>query len=280
MVDNAIAAILSQASPNSALVTLATKVNTNSADIAAIQLDITNNIKTKTALIDINTSLSTYMTSATSGFISKSYIQDDTDGYIADHVASATAEMYSKTEVDNMFKDDQGNTINLAALKTSVDSKADTATVTALANTTTTIEGKVQTLENAGFVARTGLGTAVSELFASSGDGQSPDAKASVVALVRERKSSLNLNADDVNINGYLNGGNASFVGDVQADQFVTGAANESGIGVMSTQFDPSTANINKAYFAPDLAQGGAITMWFYQSGEWKRIDLSQIAFT
>ena len=243
-VRNTIVTLIAQASDDNALAALSAKANANSADIAAILLAMTGSSSTA----DIQTRVS----SALSGFLSTADLN------------TAKSEIYSAISA----KDGNDNFISLAALKTAVD--ANTASISAISTNGT---------DTSGFVSRAGLGEAVSELFASSGNGQSEDAKASVVALVRDNKSSLNLSASDVNIDGYLNAGNATFKGNVQANQFITGGDSDSGISVMSGQFDSTRANTNKAYFAYDSAQG-AVTMWFYQNGTWKCIDLGSSTYT
>lgn len=243
-VRNTIVTLLAQAENDNALAALAAKADANSADIAALLLGMTGSSSTA----DIQTRVS----SALSGFLSTADLN------------SAKSEIYSAISA----KDANDNFISLAALKTAVDNN--TASISAISTNGT---------DTSGFVSRAGLGEAVSELFASSGNGQSADAKASVVALVRDNKSQLQLSAEDVNINGYLTGGNATFRGDVHANSFITGEDDESGISVMSGQFDSTRANTNKAYFAYDSAQG-AVTMWFYQSGTWKCIDLSETVYT
>lgn len=172
--------MIAQASDDNALAALSAKANANSADIAAILLAMTGSSSTA----DIQTRVS----SALSGFLSTADLN------------TAKSEIYSAISA----KDANDNFISLAALKTAVD--ANTASISAIST---------NGADTSGFVSRAGLGEAVSELFASSGNGQSEDAKASVVALVRDNKSSLNLSASDVNIDGYLNAGNATFKGNV-----------------------------------------------------------------
>jgi hypothetical protein len=159
-------------------------------------------------------------------------------------IASAKSEVYSAIGA----KDDNGNFISIAALKTYAE--ANRSSISAIANSGN---------NTSGFITESNLGSAVAQIFASSGSGQDATAKANVVALVRDNKSSLNLSANDVNItandinlDGYLTGGSASFKGDVEATSFTTGGVDEVGIGVMSGEFNELLANTNKAYFAYD----------------------------
>lgn len=245
-VGNAISTMLAQASGDNALATLAAKADTNSDNIAALVLGMTGS----TSTTNLSTSVSTALNNLTSGLASSS------------DVNSAKSEIYSAISA----KDSNDNFISLAALKTQAD--ADHATVSLLS------QNQVNT---SGFVAKSELGSAVASLFASTGDAQNPTAKANVVAVVKDNKSALNLTAQDVNINGYLNGGSASFKGNIQASSFVTGNDNEVGIAVMAGEFNDSIANTHKVYFAYDSTQGAA-TMWFYQNNEWKRINLADSA--
>ena len=182
---------------------------------------------------------------------------------ISNNLDSAKTEIYTAIGA----KDNNDNFISLASLKTQSDS--DHSSISGI----TTRVGTLETNQS-GFVANSNLDSAVAQMFASSGNGQNSDAKANIVALVKDRKSQLELNATDVNINGYLSAGGATFKGDVQATSFTTGGENEIGIGVMSGEFNELLANTNKAYFAYDSTQGG-ITMWYYQNNEWKRLDLT-----
>ena len=245
-VGNAISTMLAQASGDNALATLAAKADTNSDNIAALVLGMTGS----TSTTNLSTSVSTALNNLTSGLASSS------------DITSAKAEIYSAIDA----KDSNENFISLADLKTQAD--ADHATVTALAS---------NGVDTSGFLAKSELGSAVASLFASTGDAQNPTAKANVVAVVRDNKSALNLSAQDVNITGYLNGGSATFKGDVQASSFVTGDDTEVGIAVMAGEFNDSIANTHKVYFAYDSEQGAA-TMWFYQNNEWKRINLADSA--
>lgn len=244
-VGNAVSTMLAQASGDNALATLAAKADANSDNIAALVLGMTGS----TSTTNLSTSVSTALNNLTSGLASSSDIN------------SAKSEIYSAISA----KDSSDNFISLAALKTQSD--ADHATVSLLSQ---------NQVDTSGFVAKTELGTAVASLFASTGDAQNPTAKANVVAVVKDNKSALNLTAQDVNINGYLTAGSATFKGDVEATSFTTGASNASGITVLSGAFDPSdpSANTHKAYFAYDPEQGG-ITMWFYCDNVWKRLDLN-----
>ena len=244
-VGNTIATMLAQSSSDNALAALSAKADANSDDIAAIVLGMTGSSSTA----NISTSVSTALNNLTSGLASSS------------DITSAKSEIYSAISA----KDTNDNFISLAALKTQSD--ADHASVSALATNKADV---------AGVVAKSELGTAVASLFASTGDAQNPTAKANVVAVVKDNKSSLQLTAQDVNIDGYLTAGNATFKGDVEATSFTTGSSSETGITVLSGEFDPTdpTVNTHKAYFAYDSEQGG-ITMWFYCNDVWKRIDLS-----
>jgi hypothetical protein len=244
-VGNTIATMLAQSSSDNALAALSAKADTNSDDIAAIVLGMTGSSSTA----NLSTSVSTALNNLTSGLASSSDIN------------SAKSEIYSAISA----KDSNDNFISLAALKTQSD--ADHATVTALAS---------NGVDTSGFLAKSELGSAVASLFASTGDAQNPTAKANVVAVVKDNKSALQLSAQDVNIDGYLTAGNATFKGDVEATSFTTGGSNDYGITVLSGQFDPTdpTVNTHKAYFAYDSEQGG-VTMWFYCNNAWKRIDLA-----
>lgn len=245
-VGDAVSTMLAQASTDNALAALSAKADTNSDNISALILGMTGS----TSTVNLSTNVSTALNNLTSGFASTS------------DITSAKSEIYSAISA----KDSNDNFISLAALKTQSD--ADHASVSALATNKADVSG---------VVAKSELGTAVASLFASTGDAQNPTAKANVVAVVRDNKSSLNLTAQDVNINGYLNGGSASFKGDIQASSFVTGNNDEVGIAVMAGEFNDSIANTHKVYFAYDSTQGAA-TMWFYQNNEWKRINLADSA--
>lgn len=248
-VGDVISAMLLQSSKDNGLASLASRMDDNESHISSLILGITGNTST--------TDLTASVSNAISGITSTANNNADAK------IATAKSEIYSAISA----KDDSNEFISLSALKTQADE--DHATLQLISQTSQ--GGQVDT---SGFVTRTDLGTAVAELFASSGTNSSTTAKASVVALVKDNKSSLELTAQDVNINGYLTAGNATFKGDVEATSFTTGAANEVGIGVMSGEFDPVLANTNKAYFAYDSTQGG-VTMWFYQGDAWKRIDLA-----
>jgi hypothetical protein len=189
-----------------------------------------------TATADISTSIGNVM----SGFTSSADVTN--------RINTATAGIYSAIGA----KDGNGNFISLAALKTYAEENR--SAISAITNTGD---------NTAGFITESTLGSAVAQLFASSGNGQDSTAKANVIALVKDNKSSLNLSADDVNISGYLNAGNAKFKGDVQANVFQTGNDSEYGICVTKSTFNESTANKRKAYFGYDSEQGG-VTMWFY----------------
>lgn len=242
-VNDTISTMLLQSSDNNALASLAAKADANSDNISAILLGITGSDSTA----DIRTSIGT----ALSGFISES------------DITAAKSEIYSAIGA----KDNSDNFISLAAVKTTADSNA--ATLDAITN-----HGN----NTSGFITQSNLDDAVAELFAAQGNPNNYDAKASVVAYVKDNKSKLELNADDVNINGYLNGGQASFKGDVQANTFITGQNDETGIAVMSGNFSPANANTNKAYFAYDQQQG-AINLWFYQNNTWKSLDLTATSY-
>ena len=252
-VGDTIANMLLQSSSDNALAALSAKANANSDNISALILGMTGS----TSTANLSTNVSTALNNLTSGLISSADAGTAIDGA----VATAKSEIYSAISA----KDSNDNFISLAALKTQAD--ADHATVSLLSQ---------NQVDTSGFVAKTELGTAVASLFASTGDAQNPTAKANVVAVVKDNKSALNLSAQDVNIDGYLTGGSASFKGDVEATSFTTGASNTNGITVLSGAFDPSDPSMNthKAYFAYDPEQGG-ITMWFYCDDVWKRLDLN-----
>jgi hypothetical protein len=252
-VGDAVSTMLAQASTDNALAALSAKADTNSDNISALILGMTGS----TSTANLSTNVSTALNNLTSGLISSA----DAGTAINGAVATAKSEIYSAISA----KDSNDNFISLAALKTQSD--ADHAQVQALAS---------NGVDTSGFVAKSELGTAVASLFASTGDAQNPTAKANVVAVVKDNKSALNLTAQDVNIDGYLTAGNASFKGDVEATSFTTGSSNEYGITVLSGQFDPTDPSVNthKAYFAYDDEQGG-VTMWFYCNNVWKRIDLA-----
>jgi len=249
-VGDAVSTMLAQASGDNALATLAAKADINSDNIAALVLGMTGS----TSTTNLSTSVSTALNNLTSGLASSS------------DITSAKSEIYSAISA----KDSNDNFISLAALKTQSD--ADHAQVSLLAT---------NKADASGVVAKSELGTAVASLFASTGDAQNPTAKANVVAVVKDNKSALNLTAQDVNIDGYLTAGNATFKGDIEATSFTTGASNEVGITVLAGEFDPTDPNVNthKAYFAYDSDQGG-ITMWFYCDNVWKRIDLASASVT
>ena len=251
-VGDSIAALLQQASGQNALATLAARLDTadsNNNDrinAALIGLGVDKNIATA----DISTSIGNVM----SGFTSSADVTN--------RINTATAGIYSAIGA----KDGNGNFISLAALKTYAEENR--SAISAITNAGD---------NTAGFITESTLGSAVAQLFASSGDGQDSTAKANVIALVKDNKSSLNLSADDVNISGYLNAGNARFKGDVQANVFQTGNDSEYGICVTKSTFNESTANKRKAYFGYDSEQGG-VTMWFYQGGQWKKLNLADSA--
>lgn len=249
-VGDTIANMLLQSSSDNALAALSAKANANSDNISALILGMTGS----TSTANLATSVSTALTNLTAGLATTS----DVNG--------AKSEIYSAIDA----KDSSDNFISLAALKTQSD--ADHASVSALATNKADISG---------VVAKTELGTAVASLFASTGDAQNPTAKANVVAVVKDNKSALNLSAQDVNIDGYLTAGSATFKGDVEATSFTTGSSSEYGITVLSGQFDPADPSVNtrKAYFAYDDEQGG-VTMWFYCNNTWKRIDLAGASVT
>lgn len=249
-VGDTIANMLLQSSSDNALAALSAKANANSDNISALILGMTGS----TSTANLATSVSTALTNLTSGLASTS------------DITSAKSEIYSAISA----KDSSDNFISLAALKTQSD--ADHASVSALATNKADVSG---------VVAKSELGTAVASLFASTGDAQNPTAKANVVAVVKDNKSALNLTAQDVNIDGYLTAGSASFKGSVEATSFTTGSSSEYGITVLSGQFDPTDPSVNthKAYFAYDDEQGG-VTMWFYCNNVWKRIDLAAASVT
>ena len=237
-VNDTIANLITQASGSNALASLSAKANANSDNIAALLLGMTGSNSTA----DIQTRVANLM----GGFTSTADLN------------SAKSEIYSAIGA----KDNNNNFISLAALKTAVDQN--TASISAITQNSG---------NTSGFVAKSELGEAVAELFASNGDAT---VKSSVVTLVKNNKSQLNLTADDVNVQGYLSGGTASFTGDVNATSFTTGGYSDSGISVMSGNFDSSGANTNKAYFAYDSDQG-AVTLWIYHNSEWQKLDLSKL---
>lgn len=249
-VNNVISSLILQSSDSNVVAGMSAKIDANSDNISAILLSMTGSSSTA----DIQTRISNRL----SGFISTADLN------------AAKSEIYSAIgaydPTDPNAQNNQ-NLLSLASIKTQVDTN--TASISAISQASQ---------QQSGFVSKAELGSAVAELFASSGQAQSPTAKASVVALVKDNKSSLELNAEDVNINGYLNGGSATFKGDINASSFVTGDADESGISVMSGDFDENVANTHKAYFAYDSSQG-AMTLWFYQNGAWKSMDLSKIVY-
>ena len=212
-------------------------------------------------------------TAVSSLFSQNSSTKSSVTTEISNSIGTAKTEIYSAIGA----KDGNNNFISIASLKTQADTNG--SNISGIATRVGTLE-----TNQSGFVASANLNSAVAEMFASSGNGQNSTAKANVVALVRDNKSSLNLTADDVsitandiNINGYLTGGTASFKGNVEATSFTTGSVSEIGIGVMSGEFNELLANTNKAYFAYDSSQGG-ITMWYYQNNEWKRLNLADSA--
>lgn len=212
-------------------------------------------------------------TAVSSLFSQNSSTKSSVTTEISNSIGTAKTEIYSAIGA----KDGSDNFISIADLKTQAD--ANGSNITAV----TTRVGTLETNQS-GFVASSDLDSAVAEMFASSGNGQNATAKANVVALVKDNKASLeltaedvNITADNINIQGYLSGGTASFKGDVEANSFTTGSVSEVGIGVMAGEFNELLANPNKAYFAYDSSQGG-ITMWYYQDNEWKRLNLTASA--
>lgn len=263
-VGDTIATMLLQSSSDNGLAGMSARLNaveqessTTTQNVADLILGVTGSSSTA----DISTAVSNVL----SGFAASSDVADD--------ITAAKAEIYSAIGA----KDGSDNFISIADLKTQAD--ANGSNITAV----TTRVGTLETNQS-GFVASSDLDSAVAEMFASSGNGQNATAKANVVALVKDNKASLeltaedvNITADNINIQGYLSGGDASFKGDVEATSFTTGSVTEVGIGVMSGEFDELLANTNKAYFAYDSSQGG-ITMWYYQNNEWKRLNLADSA--
>lgn len=255
-VGNVVSTMILQAANDNALAGMAARLNTVEQDtgtlsqnVASLVLGVTGSSSTA--------NLSTVVANKLSGFTTSA------------DITSAKSEIYSAIGA----KDDNDQFISIASLKTQADDLS--SQISGLATV-----GDV----SAGYVAKADLDGAVAEMFASSGNGQNATAKANVVALVKDNKSSLELSADDIsitaadiNLNGYLTGGSASFKGDVEATSFTTGSVSEIGIGVMSGEFDESLANTNKAYFAYDSSQGG-ITMWYYQNNQWKRLNLADAA--
>ena len=263
-VGDTIAAMLLQSSSDNALAGMSARLDTveqesstTTQNVADLILGVTGSSSTA----DISTAVSNVL----SGFAASSDVADD--------ITAAKAEIYSAIGA----KDGSDNFISIADLKTQAD--ANGSNITAV----TTRVGTLETNQS-GFVASSDLDSAVAEMFASSGNGQNATAKANVVALVKDNKASLeltaedvNITADNINIQGYLSGGTASFKGDVEANSFTTGSVSEVGIGVMAGEFNELLANPNKAYFAYDSSQGG-ITMWYYQDNEWKRLNLTASA--
>ena len=248
-VGNTISAMLLESSESNGLAALAARQGADSDNISAILLGITGSSSTA----DIQTRIGTAM----SGFTTSSDID------------SAKLDIYTAIHA----KDDEDQFISLAAVKATADQTS--SSLSSIASTVDDLQRS--SINSAGFVAKTELGSAVAELFASSGNAQNATAKANVVAVVADNKSQLNLTATDVNIDGYLNAGNATFKGDIEANSFTTGSATEVGIGVMAGEFNERLANTHKAYFAYDSTQGG-VTMWFYQNDEWKRLNLADSA--
>lgn len=263
-VGDTIATMLLQSSSDNGLAGMSARLNaveqessTTTQNVADLILGVTGSSSTA----DISTAVSNVL----SGFAASSDVADD--------ITAAKAEIYSAIGA----KDGSDNFISIADLKTQAD--ANGSNITAV----TTRVGTLETNQS-GFVASSDLDSAVAEMFASSGNGQNATAKANVVALVKDNKASLeltaedvNITADNINIQGYLSGGTASFKGDVEANSFTTGSVSEVGIGVMAGEFNELLANPNKAYFAYDSSQGG-ITMWYYQDNEWKRLNLTASA--
>lgn len=245
-VGNTISTMLAQAANDNALAGMAARLDEADSHISSIILGVTGSNSTADLATRIGNKMGGFLTSA--------------------DITAAKAEIYSAIGA----KDGNDNFISIASLKTQSD--ADHSSISGIATRVGTLE-----TNQAGFVASANLGSSVAEMFASSGNGQNTTAKANVVALVKDNKSQLQLTASDVNIDGYLNAGSATFKGDVQATSFTTGNSNEVGIGVMSGEFNEQFANPNKAYFAYDSTQGG-ITMWYYQNNEWKRLDLTSSA--
>lgn len=255
-VGDTIAAMLLQSSSDNALAGMSARLDTVeqntgtlSQNVASLILGVTGSNSTADLATVVANKLAGFTTSA--------------------DINTAKSEIYSAIGA----KDANDQFISIASLKTQADDLS--SQISGLATV-----GDV----SAGYVAKADLDGAVAEMFASSGNGQNATAKANVVALVKDNKSSLELTASDVNItaadinlNGYLTGGSASFKGDVEAKSFTTGSVSEIGIGVMSGEFNELLANTNKAYFAYDSSQGG-ITMWYYQNNEWKRLNLADSA--
>lgn len=252
-VGDTIAAMLLQSSSDNALAGMSARLDTVeqntgtlSQNVASLVLGVTGSNSTADLATVVANKLAGFTTSA--------------------DIASAKSEIYSAIGA----KDSNNQFISIASLKTQSDN--DHSTISGIATRVGTLE-----TNQAGFVASANLGSSVAEMFASSGNGQDSTAKANVIALVKDNKSSLNLSADDVNISGYLNAGNAQFKGDVQANVFQTGNDSEYGICVTKSTFNESTANKRKAYFGYDSEQGG-VTMWFYQDGQWKKLNLADSA--
>lgn len=259
-VGDTIAAMLLQSSSDNALAGMSARLDTVeqntgtlSQNVASLILGVTGSNSTADLATVVANKLAGFTTSA--------------------DINTAKSEIYSAIGA----KDSNDQFISIASLKTQSDD--DHSTISGIATRVGTLE-----TNQSGFVASANLDSAVAEMFASSGNGQNATAKANVVALVKDNKASLELTGDDVtitaediNLNGYLTGGRASFKGDVEATSFTTGNSSEVGIGVMSGEFNELLANTNKAYFAYDSSQGG-ITMWYYQQNQWKRLNLADSA--
>lgn len=259
-VGDTIAAMLLQSSSDNALAGMSARLDTVEQNTGTLNQNVASLILGVTGS-NSTADLATVVANKLAGFTTSADIN------------TAKSEIYSAIGA----KDSNDQFISIASLKTQSDD--DHSTISGIASRVGTLE-----TNQSGFVASANLDSAVAEMFASSGNGQNATAKANVVALVKDNKASLELTADDVsitasdiNLNGYLTGGSASFKGDVEATSFTTGSVSEVGIGVMSGEFDESLANTNKAYFAYDSSQGG-ITMWYYQNNEWKRLNLADSA--
>lgn len=240
-VGDVISGMISQASDNNALSALYAKSESNKNHIAQIMVGITGNSSTASISTAIGNALSNYTSTTTFNTV--------------------------KQNIESAIKDSNGNYISSASLKQRVsDVESQIAIITGTGS------------NSAGFITKSNLKSAISEMFATDTGG---DVTASVITSINDGKSEVKISADAVTIDAYLQAGKASFNGNVQASSFQTGTKKQNGIVVLSEDFDESTANKKKAYFAYDSTQGG-ITMYFYKtdgdSGAWKRIDLGATA--
>lgn len=92
--------------------------------------------------------------------------------------------------IAQQFADVNGN---IAAVQTSADNNS--AALSAIAARTTTVEGKVQTLESAGFISEAQAKSAVATMFANNEN----DIRASITTQVKDDLSSVFIEADQLN---------------------------------------------------------------------------------